>query len=77
MRSHFPPLYLPPIQTLRSVRGTRFTRPGYTAADAEDDPTLMQMDAPRFLPAGSMVRTGNPSAPEAILHASFLSRPGY
>lgn len=67
---------LPPIQTLRSIYGTRFTRPGFTAANPSDDPSLMQMDAPHFLPGGTTVRTGHPHAPEAIIHHSFYPRPG-
>ena len=65
---------LDPIQSLRSIYGTRYRRPGMTAAYPWTAPDLMQMDAPKFLPAGSMMRTGNPHSQEAIIHASFLTR---
>lgn len=65
---------LAPIQSLRSIYGTRYTTPGRTAAYPDTAPELHQMDAPPLLPAGSMVRTGSPDGREAILHASFVSR---
>lgn len=65
---------LPPIQSLRPIYGTRYQRPGRTAAYSTDAPELMQMDAPTCIPNGTMVRTGSPDGREAILHASFLHR---
>lgn len=67
-------IHLPPIQSLRSIYGTRYQRPGRTAAYATDAPELLQMDAPNCLPAGSTVRTSSPAGREAIIHASFIHR---
>ncbi|MBK7955702.1 MAG: hypothetical protein IPK02_18135 [Candidatus Accumulibacter sp.] len=70
-------LIVAPIQTLRSIYGTRYTRPGFTAAFPGDPDAheLHQMDAPRFLPQGAMVRTGHPDSKEGIAHQAFYPRP--
>jgi hypothetical protein len=65
---------LPPVQSSRAIYGTRFTRPGFTSATPASDLSLMQMDAPELIPTGCWVRTGNPQAPEAIIHEDHIRR---